>query len=137
MIASALDIDRPITEVFMADQPATYTEEQRANDLEECAEANDALFAGAYETAKILLEVLSNAGNLTAKVDLALLHIREFVISSDFDYAMTLLHEASTSGMPMASVQLGSAYEKGAATAQNLSQALKFYLIAADLSPIN
>jgi TPR repeat protein len=78
------------------------------------------------------LGTLSNEGNLTAKVDLALLHLRELVESPDFDFAITLLHEASTSGMPMASVQLGAAYEKGAATPKNLSLAQKYYLLAAN-----
>ena len=118
----------------MSDQPATaqYTDEQQTRELEDCTLAREALQTGEYAAAEELLGTLSNEGNLTAKVDLALLHLRELVESPDFDFGITLLHEASTSGMPMASAQLGAAYEKGAATPKNLSLAQKYYLLAAN-----
>ena len=118
----------------MTGHPATaqYTEEQQTSELEDCALAREALKTGEYAAAEELLDTLANEGNLTAKVDLALLHLRELVESPDFDFAITLLDEASTSGMPMASAQLGAAYEEGKGTPQNTSLALKYYLIAAN-----
>jgi uncharacterized protein len=118
----------------MSDQPATaqYTDEQQTRELEDCTLAREALQTGEYAAAEELLGTLSNEGNLTAKVDLALLHLRELVESPDFDFAITLLQEASISGKPMASVQLAAAYEDGKGTHQNTSLAQKYYLLAAN-----
>ena len=62
----------------MSDQPATaqYTDEQQTSELEDCTLAREALQTGEYAAAEELLGTLSNEGNLTAKVDLALLHLR-------------------------------------------------------------
>lgn len=118
----------------MSEHPATaqYTEEQQTSELEDCTLAREALQTGEYAAAEELLITLSKQGNLTAKVDLALLHLRELVEAPVFDFAVTLLQEASISGMPMASAQLAAAYEDGKGTPQNTSLAHKYYLIAAN-----
>ena len=114
-----------------------YTEERRLLEVEQCEPALEAIHAGEYETAKEIFETLADEGNLTAKLDLARLHLRELINLPDLGLAVSLLHEASNLGMSDASDALGSVYEDGEGVAQNLAQALKFYRLAADQASTN
>ena len=110
----------------------TYTDEQRKMDAEQCREALNACLSKDYEKAKTLWESLSVEGNMLAKVDLALLHLREFIELSDFNFAIELLQEASAAGLSNATNELAFIYENAVGTEKNLSLALQFYRITAD-----
>ena len=108
-----------------------YTEEQRRVDREQCVQALDACLAEDYEQAKELWECLAIEGNLLAKVDLALLHLRKYIDPYDFYFAVGLLEEASAAGVSTATNELAAVYENGTGVVKNLSMALKLYRITA------
>ena len=110
----------------------TYSDAQRQVEFENCAEAQEAIRAEAYEKARAHFEALSLDGNLMAKVDLARLHLRGLIAPSNPDNAVALLTEAATAGMPDASSDLGELYEAGTLIPKSSTKAFEFYRLATD-----
>ena len=88
---------------------------------------------GELERARAWYEKAANAGQVEAKVNLAIFLLQGKGGSQDTDTGIRLLQNASASGVAVAQFMLGQVYEEGIATAQSYVLAHAWYSLASAL----